>query len=275
MPFNTGGQVDLEVEAERPQRSLTNEAQPQDGLESTSASTHVEVLDGNDTDTADVEVTQAVHHDEPAATIDTDEAQQLADQQWATFVEQRLLKRHIEGCDKLRPRAVVTTFNRWVPELTEAIRNSGPAQEAIAKGCDIEPDWAKGALVLVGNLMPEDIQEAGIELSAWKYVASEEDDPVVLATVESKMQEIRDRPRQKHTAGKPVIPGSYDVDLMVDCSQSGSGISCTSLVSSSCSEDDPLAAAKEFLTSECCVLNKTFLDLRQPPSPKPQTSRSW
>jgi len=104
------------------------------------------------------------------------------------------------------------TFNRHPPELHQVLSESILAKEALSKGLDIRPSWAKGAMVFVSLSQPA-VPLLG--LRPWHVIIAAEDEDKVRQCLQASMA-YKQRPRPKevkpmqlHAGGQP----SWDFEV--------------------------------------------------------------
>lgn len=137
------------------------------------------------------------------ATILPDDAQQIAHERWASWVEHR-----VQGLDATsEPEssetfALVLTFNRHPQCFDTALHRSAIGQR-IAEQAQVQPLWASGAKVLVPGL-DEDAWHAagtGINLSSYHVIVRPDD----LHEVERVLGGLCSRGRPRRKPGVPDV----------------------------------------------------------------------
>merc|ERR1711862_322045 len=119
------------------------------------------------------------------------------------------------------PRIIILAFNRFREDVEKALLESLVARRAVARGLNIQPDWAGGAKVFVQGLGPENFEAPTIvgELRPWHVVVLEEEEEGIL----SALEELPHRyVKLNSSSGRRVVPnmlslmevsseGSHDV----------------------------------------------------------------
>ena len=95
------------------------------------------------------------HNPEIVAQIPEEEAANTTNSIWASCVQSKLATAN----ESPKPRCWILTFSRHPQELEEAILQSPPAQNAVADGVEIKPEWGNGAKILCEDLDISDFDQ--------------------------------------------------------------------------------------------------------------------
>jgi len=164
-------------------------------------------------DAPDADTSPPTNSETPAK-IHPLEAQSIAQQQWATLVEHRA-----SMASSVQPEmnigehvgVVLLTFSRRSQELSSALLNSGPAITAVANGIDVQPSWANGAKIFVGDAAPENFDEI---LNASHSVVYARDEPAIFEALKDLPWNVK---KLKPGSGRAVVPGNLSlVDVSSD-----------------------------------------------------------
>jgi len=199
--------------------------------------------------------------EEPAATILSEEAADIAGGCWSSGIEHLLQAQHAQNRD-LR-EAVLLTFSRETRELEDAALASSPALRAAATGVELKPGWGNGAKVLIAGIGPEHIEAPGVErLGPQHILVNRHDQAELLEALQHLPYRIR---KLKPDLGVRSIPEQMSLLSM----SSGDGGAC---------EDDDSEPVTEDLTVETSIneipstevsdveiqVKRTFIHFSQP-----------
>ncbi|CAE8708808.1 unnamed protein product, partial [Polarella glacialis] len=226
----------------------------------------------------EVEWPDAPSDEEPAA-VPPAEAELTAAELWASSVERQIAS---DGVSSFGPGSAASSshsgeleqdedlleqsqrhallhYNHWYPELKAAVFESAPAKAAVAAGIDVQPTWARGALVLVPGLGPE-LEVPGVQLLRMGHVVVAEGDE---AALNAALELLPFRVKKLKLSGRCVVP---DVDSLFGVSSSeGAGTdggSCSGKSLSSTSKVEGITARLGGLGIE---VRRTFIHIPQPP----------
>lgn len=142
-----------------------------------------------------------VEHEEPAALISPEDASDFVHQQWVSQVESRPAS---EPCEVQNVLCHVLTFSRHPQRLDTVLCKSALGQRVQ----EVQPDWARGAKVLVPSLTQQMWADAmafmgkAIELRPYHVLVLEEDIDEVMMILESSIGKRVCRLK----SGAPVLP---------------------------------------------------------------------
>jgi hypothetical protein len=223
--------------------------------------------------------------DDAPAAIGEEEAAWVAEEQWASGVEHLIAKdlaRSVSSggeTSSAEPLAsdegdgsavscVVLAFQRHNHEFSDVLVGSDLGLELKRRGEDACPAWANGAKILVPGLTPEAMASGGVPLAGlrpWHVVVREGDREKVAAILQTLPYKLR--PRQKTPASKlngAVVRSGAAGGVEADDEDTHQDASISELTSS-----DPTGLAEARI-----VVEKTFLHMREPLSPRTSYTKS-
>merc|ERR1712008_625857 len=158
-------------------------------------------------------------------------------------------------------------------ELSQVLAQSDVAQRLCARGWDIKPEWAKGALVLVKGLEAQSITE---DRGRWDVVLHQADEQAIVEAI--RALPYNKRPRLKETDGRFLIPDecSWFDDL------SGSHLDVWSGKDDAAYWRDRPPTEAETCggqdDADCSIpiqVKRTFIHVAIAPELSPRTSKTW
>jgi len=204
--------------------------------------------------------------DEPAAQINPEQAAIITRSLWETAIP----RLHESGAvpsasgsqsEQQENTIVLLSFSRRPAELKQVVLESALAIGLRARGVDVQPVWAGGAIVLADALAPERL---GDDLGTWNIAVGESDEHLVMDALQTLPYNIR--PRLKSGNGRRHVPGHTEFFRMSDA-ESGAEHSlqhgaegCSSLCSSDGDSSD-VQSSTGSQGIEICVF-RTFLHAR-------------
>jgi hypothetical protein len=199
-------------------------------------------------------VIEDVDHPEPAVAIDPEESARTAHELWASGIERIgstgswLSRRFVRS----RRRIWLLTFSRHNDELDKVILSSSPATDLIRNGKIVQPPWANGAKVLVGDVDPDVVD---VDLCPRHVLVHEEDRDFLLVLLASLPYKVR--PRLKPGCGLARVPS--ETSLLQDLSVTSAAEYSSTLSTS------PAGAFTEqqtlFFEMQLVRVRNTFIDI--------------
>jgi len=124
-------------------------------------------------------VIEEVWHDnaETIVSLDPQEAEQIAHEQWASYVELSAAITTSAPAEATASQLVLLSFGHFTQQLNEALLTSPVAAQAGRQGVELQPTWAGGAKVFVA-MSTEALRAAlpaELVLKPWHVVVYEQD----------------------------------------------------------------------------------------------------